>query len=319
MDEFVKVSNLVKNYGNLCAVDNLSFSVGKGEIFGLLGPNGAGKSTTINILTTLTDYDKGSVSVAGLDTVRDRNRVKAFIGTVPQDIALHPFLTARENVRFFASLYGLKGKKLKEEADRALAFVGLEEKGDVRTNRMSGGMKRRLNIACGIAHRPGLIVMDEPTVGVDAQSRDLILRSILTLREEGATVIYTSHYMQEVEEICDRIAIMDRGAMVACGTEQELVALATDRKTYEVEGKLPAGLDRSGLCGRILLLPDVKDARFTEREGRCVLEVATALEFDGFMQLLQRLEREKVTLRGINTREPNLDAVFLALTGREMG
>ena len=128
MDEFVKVSNLVKNYGNLCAVDNLSFSVRKGEIFGLLGPNGAGKSTTINILTTLTEYDKGSVSVAGLDTVRDRNRVKAFIGTVPQDIALHPFLTARENVRFFASLYGLKGKKLKEEADRALAFVGLEEK-----------------------------------------------------------------------------------------------------------------------------------------------------------------------------------------------
>ena len=132
-------------------------------------------------------------------------------------------------------------------------------------------------------------------------------------------MIYTSHYMQEVEEICDRIAIMDRGAMVACGTEQELVALATDRKTYEVEGKLPAGLDRSGLCGRILLLPDVKDARFTEREGRCVLEMATALEFDGFMQLLQLLEREKVTLRGINTREPNLDAVFLALTGREMG
>lgn len=318
MAEFVKVSNLVKNYGNLCAVDNLSFSVWEGEIFGLLGPNGAGKSTTINICTTLSEYDKGSVTVDDLDSVRDRKQMKALIGVVPQDIALHPFLTARENVRFFASLYGLKGKELKTAADKALAFVGLEDKADVRMNRMSGGMKRRLNIACGIAHSPKLIVMDEPTVGVDAQSRDLILHSIQILRQEGATVIYTSHYMQEVEEICDRIAIIDKGALVACGTEKELITLVTDHRTYEAEVRLPAGLDRAGLCSRILLLPDLKDVRLTDREGRCILQVDAGMEFDGFMQLLQLLQQEKVNVRGINTREPSLDAVFLALTGRKM-
>lgn len=318
MTEFVKVSNLVKNYGNLCAVDNLSFSVQEGEIFGLLGPNGAGKSTTINIMTTLSECDRGKVTIGGLDSVKDRNKMKALIGVVPQDIALHPFLTARENVRFFASLYGLKGKSLKEAADRALAFVGLEGRADTRMNRMSGGMKRRLNIACGIAHRPKLIVMDEPTVGVDAQSRDLILSSIQTLRQEGATVIYTSHYMQEVEEICDRIAIIDKGALVACGTENELVAMVTDHKTYEAEVRLPAGIDRAGFLSRILLLPDLKDARITNREGRSYLQVDAGMEFDGFMQLLQLLEQERVHVRGINTREPSLDAVFLALTGREM-
>ena len=318
MAEFVKVSNLVKNYGNLCAVDNLSFSVWEGEIFGLLGPNGAGKSTTINICTTLSEYDKGSVTIDGLDSVRDRKKMKALIGVVPQDIALHPFLTARENVRFFASLYGLKGKELKAAADKALVFVGLEDKADVRMNRMSGGMKRRLNIACGIAHSPKLIVMDEPTVGVDAQSRDLILHSIQVLRQEGATVIYTSHYMQEVEEICDRIAIIDKGALVACGTEKELITLVTDHRTYEAEVRLPAGLDRAGLCSRILLLPDLKDVRLTDREGRCILQVDAGMEFDGFMQLLQLLQQEKVNVRGINTREPSLDAVFLALTGRKM-
>lgn len=318
MTEFVKVSNLVKNYGNLCAVDNLSFSVQEGKIFGLLGPNGAGKSTTINICTTLSEYDKGRVTIDGLDSVRDRKQMKALIGVVPQDIALHPFLTAQENVRFFASLYGLKGKELKAAADKALAFVGLEDKASVRMNRMSGGMKRRLNIACGIAHKPKLIVMDEPTVGVDAQSRDLILHSIQVLRQEGATVIYTSHYMQEVEEICDRIAIIDKGALVACGTEKELIALVTDHRTYEAEVRLPAGLDRAGLCSRILLLPDLKDVRLTDREGRCLLQVDAGMEFDGFMQLLQLLQQEKVNVRGINTREPSLDAVFLALTGREM-
>lgn len=318
MAEFVKVNNLVKNYGNLCAVDNLSFSVQEGEIFGLLGPNGAGKSTTINICTTLSEYDRGSVTIGGLDSVRDRKRMKTLIGVVPQDIALHPFLTARENVRFFASLYGLKGKELKEATDKALAFVGMEDKANVRMDRMSGGMKRRLNIACGIAHDPRLVVMDEPTVGVDAQSRDLILHSIQILRQEGATVIYTSHYMQEVEEICDRIAIIDKGALVACGTEEELVALVTDHKTYEAEVRLPAGIDRAGLCSRILLLPDLKDVRLTDREGKCLLQVDAGMEFDGFMQLLQLLQQEKVNVRGINTREPSLDAVFLALTGRKM-
>lgn len=318
MSEFVKVSNLVKNYGSLCAVDNLSFSVNEGEIFGLLGPNGAGKSTTINILTTLSEYDGGSVTIGGFDSVKKREAMKKLIGIVPQDIALHPFLTAYENVCFFASLYGLSGKQLKEAALLALEFVGLSDKVSVRMNRMSGGMKRRLNIACGIAHSPKLIVMDEPTVGVDAQSRDLILHSIQVLRKQGATVIYTSHYMQEVEEICDRIAIVDKGRMIACGTEKELVTFVTDRKQYEAEVKLLQGFDKTAFYKEILSLPDIKDVMLTDSEGKTVLRVDTGLEFDNLMQLMLVVQKNHIHIKAINSRVPSLDSMFLTLTGHDM-
>ena len=318
MSEFVKVSNLVKNYGSLCAVDNLSFSVNEGEIFGLLGPNGAGKSTTINILTTLSEYDGGSVTIGGFDSVKKREAMKKLIGIVPQDIALHPFLTAYENVCFFASLYGLSGKQLKKAALLALEFVGLSDKASVRMNRMSGGMKRRLNIACGIAHSPKLIVMDEPTVGVDAQSRDLILHSIQVLRKQGATVIYTSHYMQEVEEICDRIAIVDKGRMIACGTEKELVTFVTDRKQYEAEVKLLQGFDKTAFYKEILSLPDIKDVMLTDSEGKTVLRVDTGLEFDNLMQLMLVVQKNHIHIKAINSRVPSLDSMFLTLTGHDM-
>lgn len=318
MSEFVKVNNLVKNYGSLCAVDNLSFSVNEGEIFGLLGPNGAGKSTTINILTTLSEYDGGSVAIGGFDSVRKREALKKLIGIVPQEIALHPFLTAYENVCFFASLYGLGGKALKKAALLALEFVGLSDKASVRMNRMSGGMKRRLNIACGIAHFPKLIVMDEPTVGVDAQSRDLILHSIQILRKQGATVIYTSHYMQEVEEICDRIAIIDKGRMIACGTEKELVTLVTDRKQYEAEVKLMAGFSETAFYKEILSLPDIKDVMLTDSEGKTVLKVDAGLEFDNLMQLMFVMQKNHMHLKAINSRVPSLDSMFLTLTGHDM-
>lgn len=318
MSEFVKVSNLVKNYGSLCAVDNLSFSVNEGEIFGLLGPNGAGKSTTINILTTLSEYDGGSVTIGGFDSVKKREAMKKLIGIVPQDIALHPFLTAYENVCFFASLYGLSGKQLKKAALLALEFVGLSDKASVRMNRMSGGMKRRLNIACGIAHSPKLIVMDEPTVGVDAQSRDLILHSIQVLRKQGATVIYTSHYMQEVEEICDRIAIVDKGRMIACGTEKELATFVTDRKQYEAEVKLLQGFDKTAFYKEILSLPDIKDVMLTDSEGKTVLRVDTGLEFDNLMQLMLVVQKNHIHIKAINSRVPSLDSMFLTLTGHDM-
>lgn len=318
MSEFVKVSNLIKNYGELCAVDNLSFSVEEGEIFGLLGPNGAGKSTTINIMTTLSECDRGSVSIGGLDSVKDREKMKRLIGVVPQDIALHPFLTAYENVCYFASLYGLKGAALKSAAKRALDFTGLSDKASLRMNRMSGGMKRRLNIACGIAHSPKLIVMDEPTVGVDARSRDLILHSIQILRKEGATVLYTSHYMQEVEEICDRIAIIDKGRLIACGTEKELVEMVTDRKQYEAEVRLPDGFDRTAFYKEVLSLPDMKDVRLTDRDGRCMLQIDTGLEFDDLMQMMKLLEKSGIHLKTINSRVPSLDSMFLTLTGHDM-
>lgn len=318
MDEFVKIKNLVKNYGDVCAVDNLSFSIKEGEIFGLLGPNGAGKSTTINIVTTLSEYDKGAVEVGGFDSIKDREAMKKLIGVVPQDIALHPFLSAYENVCFFASLYGLGKKELKEAARRALDFVGLSDMAGLRMNRMSGGMKRRLNIACGIAHSPKLIVMDEPTVGVDTMSRDLILHSIQVLSREGATVLYTSHYMQEVEEICDRIAIIDKGRMIACGTKKELVNLVTDRKEYEAEVRLPAGFDKAAFCKEIFSLPDIKDITLTEEEKKPVLVIAAGLEFDALMQIIRILEKYNVQIKSINSRIPSLDSLFLTLTGHDM-
>lgn len=318
MDEYVKIKNLVKNYGDVCAVDNLSFSIKEGEIFGLLGPNGAGKSTTINIVTTLLEYDKGTVEAGGFDSVKNREAMKRLIGVVPQDIALHPFLSAYENVCFFASLYGLSKKELKEAAKKALDFVGLSDMAGLRMNRMSGGMKRRLNIACGIAHSPKLIVMDEPTVGVDAMSRDLILHSIQVLSKEGATVLYTSHYMQEVEEICDRIAIIDKGRMIACGTKKELVNLVTDRKEYEAEVKLPADFDKAAFYREVLSLPDIKDITLTEGDKKPVLVIATGLEFDALMQILRILDKHGIHVKSVNSRIPSLDSMFLTLTGHDM-
>lgn len=318
MSEYVTISKLVKHYGNICAVDNLSLTVNQGEIFGLLGPNGAGKSTTIHILTTLAGQDKGTVTIQGLDTVKDSRQVKKIIGIVPQDIALHPYLTARENVCYFASLYGLKGSKLREAAARALEFTGLNDKAGIRMNRMSGGMKRRLNIACGIAHRPQLIVMDEPTVGVDAQSREHILRSIKILREEGATVIYTSHYMNEVEEICDRIAIIDHGKLIACGTKTELVSLVTDRKRYVVKAVVPNNFVKEDFRKSLKALPDVLDAGIVEDGSRITVKVDTSLEFDDFMLLLNMIKQYGLKATEVNSQVPDLDSLFLALTGKEI-
>ncbi len=318
MNDYVKVINLVKNYGELCAVDNLNITVREGEIFGLLGPNGAGKSTTINIITTLSEYDSGSITIGGLDSVKDREKIKQLIGIVPQDIALYPYLTAIENVCFFASLYGLKGKELTAAAKRALEFVGLSDKAALRMNKMSGGMKRRLNIACGIAHSPKLIVMDEPTVGVDTQSRDLILHSIQVLRNEGATVIYTSHYMQEVEEICDRIAIIDKGHLIACGTEEELVELITDRKFYDIEVTLPDGFDKSLFLRELLLLPDMMDAKLFEKDCKTHLNIETNLGFHDLMQIMTLLMKYKMQMDAMVSHVPSLDSVFLTLTGHDI-
>ena len=199
---YVCVDNLVKKYGELTAVDHISFTVERGEIFGLLGPNGAGKSTTLNVITTLTDFNKGEVVIDGMDIRKDKNRIKQLIGMVPQDIAIYNHLNAYENVKFFASLYGLRGSRLKKNVLEALEFVGLSDKMKEKPRKMSGGMRRRLNIACGIAHEPRLIVLDEPTVGVDTQSREHILNSIKLLRDRGATVIYTSHCLRNRTGAC---------------------------------------------------------------------------------------------------------------------
>ncbi len=314
MKEFLAVKNLVKNYGDFCAVDNLSFSVCEGEIFGLLGPNGAGKSTTMNVINSLTDFEKGSVTVDGADLVKDKEKIKRMIGMVPQEIALYPFLSAEENVRFFASLYGLKGRELKAAAQEALRFVGLSDRAGMKPKKMSGGMQRRLNIACGIAHNPRLIIMDEPTVGVDAQSREHILSSVRTLRERGATVIYTSHYMNEVEEICDRIAIIDHGQLIACGTEAELIALVSESKSLKIQTQLPADFDSAGFIAELTKLPDVKSGRINENE--ITLEMGSICRDYTF--IFERLQRHGLPVAEISSRSMNLEDVFIAMTGREL-
>ncbi len=311
---YVKVQNLLKKYGELCAVDHLSFTVEKGEIFGLLGPNGAGKSTTLSVLTTLVDFDKGDIQIDGLEIRKDKMKIKQLIGMVPQDIAVYDHLTALENVKFFASLYGIKGRKLNEMAKEALEFVGLSDKLKMKPKQMSGGMRRRLNIACGIAHAPLLIVLDEPTVGVDAQSREHILNSIRLLRDRGATIIYTSHYMNEVEEICDRIAIIDRGRMVAIGTKAELVSLVTDVQSISIETRFPYGFKLEDFISNQRLLPGVKGVRAEENNIR--IDISTAE--DNITKFVEQFMAHKLPIISINSEVPNLDTLFLTLTGHEL-
>lgn len=311
---YLSIDNLVKKYGELTAVDHISFTVEKGEIFGLLGPNGAGKSTTLNVITTLTDFDKGEIIVNGMDIRKDKKSIKQLIGMVPQDIAIYNHLSAYENVRFFASLYGLSGSKLTQNVIEALEFVGLSDKMKIRPRKMSGGMRRRLNIACGIAHNPKLIVLDEPTVGVDTQSREHILNSIRMLRDRGATVIYTSHYMQEVEEICDRIAIIDKGKMIACGTEPELVSMVTDVKTVYVETKIPVSFDRDAFCKKVKLMPGIRGIIIEDS----LIRVDISIEENSIERIIQEFISYELPINNIKSEVPNLDTLFLTLTGREL-
>ena len=311
---FVEVKNLTKKYGELCAVDNLSFCVEDGEIFGLLGPNGAGKSTTLSVLTTLSDFNKGEIAIDGMDIRKDKMRIKQLIGMVPQDIAVYDHLTALENVKFFASLYGLKGKQLVSSAEEALEFVGLSDRLNMKPKQMSGGMRRRLNIACGIAHAPRFIVMDEPTVGVDAQSREHILNSIKLLRDRGATIIYTSHYMNEVEEICDRIAIVDKGQMVAIGTKAELVALVTDTQSVYIETRIPSKFNLEEFVKKLKLMPDVKATSAQDN----TIRVDVSIEQNSISKIIEQFIQMSLPIININTEVPNLDTMFLTLTGHDL-
>ena len=221
-DTVVKLDGLIKKYDNRPVVDGLSLEIKEGEIFGLLGPNGAGKSTTMNMICSLLKPTAGSVEVFGMDIKKDINKIKPLIGYIPQELAIYGNLKAWENVELFTSLYDIRGKELKGAIDEALDFVGLSEKRSSFAKTFSGGMKRRLNIACALGHKPKLLIFDEPTVGIDPQSRNFILEKIKAINKMGTTVIYTSHYMEEVEAICSKVAIMDNGKIVACGTKEEL-------------------------------------------------------------------------------------------------
>lgn len=227
-DIVLKTNQLTKKYNNKAVVDNLNIEIRKGEIFGLLGPNGAGKSTTMNMIGSLVRPTAGSIELLKKDPWKQKKDVIHKIGYIPQELAIHGNLKAWENVELFTSLYGIKGAKLKCAVDKSLEYVGLLERKQEFAKNFSGGMKRRLNIACAIGHEPELLIFDEPTVGIDPQSRNFILDKIKESNQKGATVIYTSHYMEEVEAICTRIAIMDNGKIIACGTSEELKKLVSD-------------------------------------------------------------------------------------------
>lgn len=223
----VSLEKVSKIYDTKTVVDHLSLEIKKGEIFGLLGPNGAGKSTTMNMICSLIKPTTGKINVFGFDNKKDMKKIKEKLGYIPQELAIHGKLKAWENVELFAGLYGLKGKELKNAVEESLDFVGLSEHRNGFAKNFSGGMKRRLNIACALSHKPELLIFDEPTVGIDPQSRNYILEKIKYINQQGSTVIYTSHYMEEVEAICHRIAIMDGGRIIALGTKEELVSLVT--------------------------------------------------------------------------------------------
>lgn len=228
-NKIVVLDGITKKYDNKTVVDHISLDIEEGEIFGLLGPNGAGKSTTMNMVSSIKKPTMGNIQLFGYDIKKDMNKVKAKLGYIPQEIAIHGNLKAWENVELFTSLYGLKGKELKQAVEESLRFVGLEDKRDGFAKNFSGGMKRRLNIACALGHKPELLIFDEPTVGIDPQSRNFILEKIRETNKAGATVIYTSHYMEEIEAICTRVAIMDNGKIIAIGTKEELVKMVSDQ------------------------------------------------------------------------------------------
>jgi ABC-2 type transport system ATP-binding protein len=306
----IKIRNLIKRYGQNIAVDNINLDIYKGEIFGLLGPNGAGKSTTINMICGLLKIDQGEVILDGINIQENPLEAKKRLGLVPQEIAIFDTLTAKENITFFGKLSGLRGNLLKERVDEALEFVGLSHSSNEIPKKFSGGMKRRLNIACALVHHPKLIVMDEPTVGIDAQSRKHILDSICKLNKMGSTIIYTSHYIEEVQSICNRIAIIDHGRLVACGTKNELKNLVSKEEKIIVEV-----IDFNyNFLEELKIITGVKDADF--HNG--ILGIITSNAQNILQDVLFILSNNNVVIKSVKMIEPDLESVFLSLTGRSL-
>ncbi|MEF2964729.1 ABC transporter ATP-binding protein [Paenibacillus sp. M1] len=305
------IRGLTKKFGDFVAVDNMSLTVREGEIFGFLGSNGAGKSTTINLVASLLRPTSGEIHILDRNIAKHSRFAKMNLGIVPQDLAIYEDMTASENVKFFAGLYGLRGEELKERTEEALRFAGLEDKAKSYPKNFSGGMKRRLNIACAIAHRPKLIIMDEPTVGIDPQSRNYILASVRKLNEMGCTIIYTSHYMEEVEEICSRIAIIDHGKIIADGTKEQLISAITDMKEIRIELK-------KGDPELALLLENVTGVRHVILEEGQVIRIGSDLSVDNLSMILKTLIDSGADIRSVEEQEPNLETVFLTLTGRNL-
>ena len=321
-DPILIAKDLRKTFGDNEAVRGISFSVLRGEIFSLLGPNGAGKSTTINMLSCLIEPTAGGATIAGYSVPGDSLAVRRLIGVVPQEIALYDALTARQNLEFWGRLYDMRGRELTGRIDEVLEQVGLSDRAKDKVKTFSGGMKRRINIAAGLLHRPQLLFMDEPTVGIDPQSRRRILDMVLELRDAGMTVLYTTHYMEEAEQISDRVGIIDQGKLIALGTQAELTRVMGEGQTLRlhlVEEAAAALTNANDLVagpdGQVTLfgdLPGVSSAAAVDHQ--IVVNVADAGA--ALPGVVGRANEAGLRVRSVDIEEPNLEAVFLHLTGR---
>jgi ABC-2 type transport system ATP-binding protein len=309
-DVIIKVNNLVKRYGDLTAVDHLSLEVNDGEVFGLLGPNGSGKTTTINCILSLLHYDEGDIQVFGQPMTPEAYHIKQDIGIVMQNVAVYNELTVYENIDYFCGLY-IQDKNLRKELVlEAIDFVSLGEYAKFYPNKLSGGLLRRLNIACGIAHRPKLIILDEPTVAVDPQSRNKILEGILELNRQGATIIYTSHYMEEVERICSRIMILDKGKAIATGTNNELKSMITTGEKITVESNDVSAEQ----LAKIRQLPNIVSVEY----NKPLLVIKSSRGSNNLEMFLDFIKKEGIQFSKIYSELPTLNDVFLELTGRAL-
>jgi ABC-2 type transport system ATP-binding protein len=312
MPNIVEANELVKQYpGSLePAVRGVSFAIQQGEIFGFLGPNGAGKTTTISMLSCLLKPTGGSATVAGFDIIRQSAEVKRRIGLVPQDLALYPTLSARDNLLYFGRIYSLKGSDLRQQVDDVLKMIGLSDRAGDAVETFSGGMKRRVNIAAGLLHRPEVLFLDEPTVGVDPQSRNFIFENVESLNQAGLTVLYTTHYMEEAQRLCDRVAIIDQGQIIALDTPEALIdSLGGGIIHLGVPPEMPGSL-----IAEVERLPNVQSVAHKDDK----LEITAQHAQRALIGVIEVLNEADVSITSLVILEPNLETVFLHLTGKQL-
>ena len=312
MSAILHVQNLVKNYGDFKAVKDVSFDIEEGEIFSLLGPNGAGKTTTISMLSTLYTPTSGDATISGHSITKDPMGVRGMIGVVPQDLALYEDLTARENLIFWGQMYNMSGKPLSMRVDEVLEQIGLTDKAKDRVKTYSGGMKRRVNIGVGLLHKPRLLFLDEPTVGIDPQSRRAILDTVKDLNKQGMTLLYITHYMEEAEELSDRVGIFDHGEMIAIGTQKELTQQVGQAETLILH--VGENDDSEALAKTLKDIQGVQQATAVDHQ----VSVVCAEAEDVLAAVVTKANERGIKIRSIDIREPNLEAVFLHLTGRAL-
>ena len=312
MSSILEARNLVKKFGDFPAVNGISFDIIEGEIFSLLGPNGAGKTTTISMLSTLYVPTSGEATIGGHSITKEPMAVRNLIGVIPQDLALYEDLTARENLSFWGQMYNLSGKPLNSRIDEVLEQIGLTDKARDRVKTYSGGMKRRVNIGVGLLHKPKLLFMDEPTVGIDPQSRRAILDSVKDLNKQGMTVLYTTHYMEEAAELSDRVGIIDHGELIALGTQSELTKQVGEMETLILH--ISENDDPERLAAAIRTLKGVKKADVSDHTVTIIIPEAE----EALAPVVTKANELGIKIHSVDMHEPNLEAVFLHLTGRAL-